>query len=667
MNFFRAQDEARGRTTKLVALLCGAVILAALSPSVVGIVVSICFPGFPFLSIFITIATITMLIAILIGSSRARAELAKGGSATACQLGAEPVFAQTTIPAEKVYLNVVEEMALASGLPVPSCFVFSCDAGINAFAAGNHPKDAAIALTQGALAHLNREELQGVVAYAMSHIANSDIKLYNRFIGVAGGFNMVGKAGLGMGMGISFLIFLLAYGFLSIPAATSAVDVWIFTFFKIAIVILGFAVCLPLFAVGVFLMLLRGIGLGLTYALRASVWRQRESLGDASAVQFTRYPAGLASALKKVAEFGSEIESTERLGPEWDVLFFASSRGGNANLTSLRSSIAGRIKLIDPNFDGVLPRYTEDYLTKDHFTEVQRQAHLAWQIAAAKAAADMASYDASHAAAKASAVPDKQLQAIFSFGGTLPPELRAAASEPVGAMGIVLGLILRQDATLREQQLKQAEGLAGGEVVKEARKLAGALRALPPGQRIPLLDVAMPALRQLSSAQVSEFSAAINQVRGEAADGLMSLLIHASMRRYLSAVPRRAGRAGDFGTSCALVLAAVVQSSSEGPEAQAAAYLRGNQILGLKQVALGTLPVAPVNLKDVEDALGIIAHPSAPEGWGQKLVNACCAAMLNDGKAEPAEVEIVRAVADTLGIVLTRSGTQHQRPIYATL
>ena len=660
MNFFRAQDEARGRTTKLVALLCGAVILAALSPSVVGIVVSICFPGFPFLSIFITIATITMLIAILIGSSRARAELAKGGSATACQLGAKPVFAQTTIPAEKVYLNVVEEMALASGLPVPSCFVFSCDSGINAFAAGNHPKDAAIALTQGALAHLNREELQGVVAYAMSHIANSDIKLYNRFIGVAGGFHMVGKAGLGMGMGISFLIFLLAYGFLSIPAATSAVDVWIFAFFKIAIVILGFTVCLLLFAVGVFLMLLRGIGLGLTYALRASVWRQRESLGDASAVQFTRYPAGLASALKKVAEFGSEIKSTERLGPEWDVLFFASSRGGNANLTSLRSSIAGRIKLIDPNFDGVLPN-----LTKDHFTIVQRQAHLAWQIAAAKAAADMASYDAKCAASKGSAVPDKQLQAIFSFGGTLPPELRTAASEPVGAMGIVLGLILRQDATLREQQLKQAEGLAGGEVVKEARKLAGALRALPPGQRMPLLDVAMPALRQLSSAQVSEFSAAINQVGGEAADGLMSLLIHASMRRYLSAVPIRP--AGDFGTSCALVLAAVVQSSSEGPEAQAAAYLRGNQILGLKQVALGTLPVAPVNLKDVENALGIIAHPSTPEGWGQKLVNACCVAMLNDGKAEPAEVEMVRAVADTLGIVLTRSGTQHPRPIYATL
>jgi len=656
MNFFRAQDEARGRTTKLVALLFGAVVLVAVSPFVVGMAVWVYSEDVSWYQPeFFLYTTITMLITLLSGSLSARAKLAKGGRATACQLGAKLVSAQTTIPAEKVYLNVVEEMALASGLPVPSCFVFSDDTGINAFAAGNHPKDAAIALTQGALQHLNREELQGVVAFAMSHIGNADMNLCIRFIGVAGGLNQVGV--FGQGVIVAAGATALTSPVVAFKAALEDLRALPFIPF-IIIFILIFAFLLLI--VGVFLLLLGGAGLGLTLAIQAAVWSQRESLGDASAVQFTRYPAGLASALKKVAEFGSEIESTKRLGPEWDVLFFASSRGDNANLTD-------RIKLIDPNFDGVLPRYTEDYLTKDHFTEVQRQAHLAWQIAAAKAAADMASYDAKCAAAKASAVPDKQLQAIFSFGGTLPPELRAAASEPVGAMGIVLGLILRQDATLREQQLKQAEGLAGGEVVKEARKLAGALRALPPGQRIPLLDVAMPALRQLSSAQVSEFSAAINQVRGEAADGLMSLLIHASMRRYLSAVPRRAGRAGDFGTSCALVLAAVVQSSSEGPEAQAAAYLRGNQILGLKQVALGTLPVAPVNLKDVEDALGIIAHPSAPEGWGQKLVNACCAAMLNDGKAEPAEVEMVRAVADTLGIVLTRSGTQHQRPIYATL
>jgi Zn-dependent protease with chaperone function len=650
MNFFRAQDEARGRTTKLVVLLCGAVILVAVSPFVVGMAVGVFSEDVPE---FFLCTTITMLITMLSGSLSARAKLAEGGSATACQLGAKLVSAQRPTQAEKVFLNVVQEMALAASLPVPSCYVFSDAPGINAFAAGNHPKDAAIALTQGALTHLNREELQGVVAYAMSHIANSDMKLCNRFIGVAGGLTAVGKLGMGVIVGAGAM----ALGGPAAALAAAAEDIRALPMIPIMIC-LALVGAFLLLLVGLFLLLLGGIGLVLTYALRAAVWNQRESLGDASAVQFTRYPAGLASALKKVAEFGSEIESTKRLGPEWDVLFFASSRGDNANLTD-------RIKLIDPNFDGVLPRYTEDYLTKDHFTEVQRQAHLAWQIAAAKAAADMASYDAKCAAAKASAVPDKQLQAIFSFGGTLPPELRTAASEPVGAMGIVLGLILRQDATLREQQLKQAEGLAGGEVVKEARKLAGALRALPPGQRMPLLDVAMPALRQLSSAQVSEFSAAINQVGGEAADGLMSLLIHASMRRYLSAVPIRP--AGDFGTSCALVLAAVVQSSSEGPEAQAAAYLRGNQILGLKQVALGTLPVAPVNLKDVENALGIIAHPSTPEGWGQKLVNACCVAMLNDGKAEPAEVEMVRAVADTLGIVLTRSGTQHQRPIYTTL
>jgi Zn-dependent protease with chaperone function len=628
MNFFRAQDEARGRTTKLVVLLWGAVILVAVSPFVVGMAVGVFSEDVPE---FFLCTTITMLITMLSGSLSARAKLAEGGSATACQLGAKLVSAQRPTQAGKVFLNVVQEMALAASLPVPSCYVFSDAPGINAFAAGNHPKDAAIALTQGALTHLNREELQGVVAYAMSHIANSDMKLCNRFIGVAGGLNAVGKLGMGVIVGAGAI----ALGGPAAALRAAAKDIGMLPMIPIMIC-LALVGAFLLLLVGLFLLLLGGIGLGLTYALRAAVWNQRESLGDASAVQFTRYPAGLASALKKVAEFGSEIESTKRLGPEWDVLFFASSRGDNENLTD-------RIKLIDPNFDGVLTRYTE----------VQREAFT-------KAA------DAD--TAKASAATDKQLQAIFSFGGTLPPELRTAASEPVGAMGIVLGLILRQDATLREQQLKQAEGLAGGEVVKEARKLAGALRALPPGQRMPLLDVAMPALRQLSTAQVSEFSAAIDQVGGKAADGLMILLIHASMRRYLSAVPRRADLwRGSLASSCARVLAAVVQSSSEGPEAQAAAYLRGNQILGLKQVGLGTLPVAPVNLEDVENALGIIAHPSTPEGWGQKLVNACCVAMLNDGKAEPAEVEMVRAVADTLGIVLTRSGTQHPPPIYATL
>ena len=614
LNFFQAQDDARGRTTKLVALLFGSVILVTLAPYVAGMVVWIRFARAPvswYQPEFLLYSTITMLVVILIGSSSARAKLAKGGSATACQLGAKLVSAQRPTDTEKVFLNVVQEMALAASLPVPSCYVFSDDTGINAFAAGNHPKDAAIALTQGALKHLNREELQGVVAFAMSHIGNADMNLCIRFIGVAGGLNQVGVFG-------REVIVMAGEGALTSPVVAfkaALEDLRALPFIPFIIIfILIFAFLLLI--VGVFLLLLGGVGLGLTHAIQAAVWSQRESLGDASAVQFTRYPAGLASALKKVTVFGSAIKSAARLGPEWDVLFFASSRGDSAHLTSLRSSIAGRINLIDPDFDGLLPV-------------------------------------GAPVAGGGGLVANTQLQAVFGSGGTLPLNLRIAASEPVGAMGIVLGLILRQDPALRTQQLAQAQGLAGGEVVKEVLKLEAMLRALPAGHRVPLLDVAMPALRQLSAAQVAEFGQAIDQVGCQADDGLLVLLIHASMRRYLSVAPKRVGKVGDLQASCALVLSAVVQTSGEGADAQAAAYLKGAKALGMKQVSQVMIPAEQVDLAEVESALGVIADKSVIDLLRRQLVNACCLAMLSDGKAEPAEVEIIRAVADTLGVSLT--------------
>jgi hypothetical protein len=282
----------------------------------------------------------------------------------------------------------------------------------------------------------------------------------------------------------------------------------------------------------------------------------------------------------------------------------------------LRSAISKRIKLIDPTFDGVIRPLSPSSATGG-------------VIAA-----------------------DRQILAAFGFGGVLPPDLRAAAAEPVGAMGIVLGLILRQDPALRTLQLAQAQRLAGGEVVKEALRHEATLRALPAGHRVPLLDVAMPALRQLSEAQVAEFGQAIDQVGCQAEDGLLVLLIHASMRRYLSVAPKRLGKLGDLEASCALVLSAVVQTSGEGPVEQAAAYLKGAKVLGMKHISLVIVPAEQVDLADVENALAMVADKSVIDLMRRKLVNACCAAMLSDDKAEPAEVEIIRAVADSLGVTL---------------
>jgi hypothetical protein len=171
---------------------------------------------------------------------------------------------------------------------------------------------------------------------------------------------------------------------------------------------------------------------------------------------------------------------------------------------------------------------------------------------------------------------------------------------------------------------------------------------LPAGSRVPLLDLSMPALRQLSREQEAAFRLAIAQVGYDAEDGLIVLLIQASMRRYLSKEKNPASLAGDLPAACGLVLSAVVHTSSESPEAQARAYQLGAGVLGLPGLSRALLDGEQIDLQKVDDALAVIAGQSVYDR--RKFVRACGVAMLNDGKAEEAEIEIVRAVADSLGI-----------------
>ncbi|MEY3852473.1 MAG: hypothetical protein RI910_1453, partial [Verrucomicrobiota bacterium] len=227
--------------------------------------------------------------------------------------------------------------------------------------------------------------------------------------------------------------------------------------------------------------------------------------------------------------------------------------------------------------------------------------------------------------------------------------LREASEDPVSAMAVVLGLILRHDPAQRAAQLAQAESLAGGEVVREVRRLDALLRAVPAGSRVALLDLSMPALRQLSYAQEAAFKQALEKAGYEAEDGLIVLLIQASIRRYLSRWEMNVTpRSGDLAAACGLVLSAVVQTSGEDPAAQARAYALGAGVLGLAGLSPTMVPPAAVDLGKVDEALAVIAGQGVPAR--RQFVRAIGAAMLHDGRAEPAEVEIVRAVADSLGI-----------------
>ena len=395
-------------------------------------------------------------------------------------------------------------------------------------------------------------------------------------------------------------------------------------------------IALGMILTGVVVLLIGSGGIFFAKVIQAAVSREREYLADASAVQFTRNPLGLGSALKKIAGFSGARRDASEAELEAQHLFFASSGGFLESLFSTHPPINERIRRIDPAFDGIIPDIRPVAASADDASSVSR-------------AAPVSSVPPPLPVAAPRAVPtDHQIQDSVGFRGRIPETLRDASDDPVSAMGLVLGLLLRRDPALRAAQLSKARGLAGGEVAHEAEKFESLLRALPAGSRVPLLDLSMPALRQLSAEQQDLFRQAITQVGYQAEDGLIVLLIQASMRRYLSQEKNPASRAGDMATACGLVLSAVVRTSSESPEAQARAYQLGAGVLGLQGLSRTLLDGEQIDLQKVDEALAVIAGQSVYDR--RKFVRACGASMLSDGKAEPAEVEIVRAVADSLGI-----------------
>jgi Zn-dependent protease with chaperone function len=612
MNFFKAQDEARGRTAKLVSILILAVlslagslyVLAVIGETKLGLPLDWWQPR-------MFLATSGLALAVILGGSLLKiVELSKGGSAVAASLGARLVSPYTTDTRERRYLNVVQEMSLASGMPVPDCYVMDGDDTINAFAAGNDPKDAVVGVTVGALKNLNRDELQGVIAHEFSHIANGDMRLNIKIIGMIAGLTAL--AGLG---------YILIRVGLSSKSSNDKKSAW------------------PLALAGLVVLIVGWLGMFFARIIQSSVSRQREYLADASAVQFTRNPKGLASALVKVGQLARRPHEVSVAQLEAQHLFFSSSGSFLDSLFATHPPLADRVLRIDPSFSADLSQLSSAVSANE--TEL-----------ADSPLSGFNSRTNSFAPSLPERIPsDLEIQEAVRFKGKIPSELRTVSQEPIGAMAIVLGLILRQDPVLRTAQIDSARSLASGEVVKQALTIEPLLTALPAGSRVPLLDLAMPALRQLSATQVSAFRAAIKELSVGTEDGIMVMLIHASMRRYLSVAPDALGSQPNAITvpnHFARVLSAVVITSSESPMAQQKAYRLGASVLGLEQSMQSMLTSEQVNLDQVQESLSVISGLGVNDR--RSFVRACGVAMLNDQHAEPAEIEIVRAVADSLGI-----------------
>ncbi len=335
MDFFSHQDRARRQTALMLCLFAAAV--AAIIAALYKVTGFLLFfkgrsPGFDPQLLGIVAAAVLTLVGL--GSLYKIRQLRQGGGAGVAELlGGRLVAADTADGHEQRLLNVVEEMAIASGVPIPAVYVLDED-GINAFAAGFTSADAVVTVTRGCLRKLGRDELQGVIAHEFSHILNGDMRLNIRLMGVVHGILLIALIGANI----------LRYSFGGSPGVSrSRRSGGPFILLAMAMMVIGY------------------IGVFFANLIKAAVSRNREFLADSSAVQFTRNPSGIAGALKKIGGLSAGSEIGNEHAAEASHFYFAKGLGDSLfSIFATHPPLAERVKRLDPGFRGAFPEIPGD-------------------------------------------------------------------------------------------------------------------------------------------------------------------------------------------------------------------------------------------------------------------------------------------------------------------
>jgi Zn-dependent protease with chaperone function len=478
VNFFDAQDRARRATRWLIAVYAIAtVLIVAGVTAVVG--AALYFVGSPGLPPDRSVLLVTAVLAtlLIVGSTLYRtAALSAGGSRVAVDMGGTPVPPDVQDPLRRRLRNVVEEISIASGVPVPDIYVLEAEAGINAFAAGYSPGDAAIAVTRGALDVLNRDELQGVIAHEFSHILNGDMRINIRMMGVLFGVMVLSLIGR----------IVLRGGYHS-GAVYSRRN-------RNAPVIM---------TVGVGLVILGWIGVLSARMIKAAVSRQRESLADASAVQFTRQTQGLANALKKIGGY-SEKSYLRAADPE-EVSHMLFARGSRlASLFATHPPLVERIQALDPTFrEEDFPRIVPQPQGPSQMSQAMGLAET--PAGSAEKALDAVGYATQDARSIVDTVGNpgnRQIAFAKALRQSVPDVLYGAAHGEATALLLALALVLDRSGRHLDRQLHLVAEQFGAERTAIVKRYYEELLKAGPQFSLPLLEISFPALKQRPAAQL---------------------------------------------------------------------------------------------------------------------------------------------------------------------
>jgi Zn-dependent protease with chaperone function len=583
--------------------------------------------------IFFGVSLATLAI-IGIGSLYKTMALAAGGSVVSEMMGGRAINPNSNDPDERKLLNVVEEMAIASGVPVPQVYVMDDENGINAFAAGHKPGDATVTVTRGCTKLLSRDELQGVIGHEFSHILNGDMRMNIRLMGIIFGIlclTVIGRVllytgrGGGRGRGQN-----------------------------------------PLPILGLVLILVGFIGVFFGRLIQAAVSRQREFLADASSVQFTRNPGGITGALKKIGglgEAGSRISHAH--AEELSHMFFGNGVSEPfIGLLETHPPLVQRIRVFEPNFDGNFPdtRYDGRDKAPDKISQPKRQpmpnlfGTVMGGVILTSGEAGKPPVIKPHTVLPNLGNPTPlHLKYAEQLRESLPESVKDAAREPLGAVALVYAMLASDNATLRANQIAEIAKRFSPVVSEKTAALFPDVSTAAKHAHLPMVNLALGTLRHLSGEQFRQFSQTLQWlIESDGKTELFEFVIQKIVLHHL---------APQFGQTrppvvqfyslkplvpdCAVLLSALANiSSNDAAQVQnafdtGAPYLRAPDDGGLQ-----LLPCEQCGVNQIDAALNRLAQ-AAPQ-IKKNLIEACIHAVGADGVIQESEAELLRAVADTL-------------------
>jgi len=666
--FFQRQDTARTNTIWLVVLFVIAVLGMVAVTSGLGYFIGMSIesapsqqgPGAekinPWLVAFIV--GVGTAVVILGGSLyQVTALRFGGGTHVAESVGGKQISSDTQDPALRRLMNIVEEMAIASGTPVPPVYLLD-ESAINAFAAGYLPGDAVLGVTRGAVDNLNRDELQGVIAHEFSHILNGDMRMNIRMIGILHGILLLGLIGH----------VLLRSFFVLGGRSRSSNDKG------------SAGIVMAMVSAGLVLIVIGAIGSIIGGLIKAAVSRQREYLADASAVQFTRNPSGIAGALKRIGGFSQHGRLEHPNAGIASHMYFAQGIfEGLTGLLATHPPLEKRILAIDPNWDRSLPesgsrgssaavsakqigRQRAVPVAATGFAGTAAAAHPPGQSSSDEAYAnrDKHFYDdeqevslpAMMAATDQIGAPEtSHRQYTAALLKEIDPAITAAAHETYASRALVFALLIGDEPKVRDAQYAMLDQTISADVVLLTRKLAAKVAEIPGAARLPLIDMSLPMLRMMTAPQYATFAKAFERM--VRADNRLSIfewtlsqvLVRNLRRQYvpIASTTTLYHRLTKLSDEVSLLLSMIARVGHDGDDVQLAFSAAASH---LPDVTPRLLPSAACSFAGLEDALAKLARAAAHRRG--EVLKACAASVCADGIVKIREAELLRGIADLL-------------------